>query len=261
MHPHDEQPTTAFPTSALRAPTTTKRHRWLLVAVITAVVAAVIAIVMAFTIPDESQPTVAGRNSSNVPGAKPDKKAHAAARQAWAHQYGIDPKTSTDLPDVASATDAQRQAAIDLLSRTEAAPAGWSDLDAAKEAGFDVAAQLAEAETRNDKIVKRIAEVDARGPGRHLLTLAVTNKSNVKNAQVLDPSVPQALLYAYQGKGAWKVIGARFLADKLCPAAPPTPGGPITRWAYDKGNNLSLRIFFVAGNDLQHAYALKRPEM
>ena len=133
MHPHDEQPTTAFPTSALRAPTTTKRHRWLLVAVITAVVAAVIAIVMAFTIPDESQPTVAGRNSSNVPGAKPDKKAQAAARQAWAHQYGIDPKTSTDLPDVASATDAQRQAAIDLLSRTEAATAGWSDLDAAKE--------------------------------------------------------------------------------------------------------------------------------
>jgi hypothetical protein len=259
MHPHDRQPTAVFTSPVAAPPTRPARRGWLIAAVIAAVVAGASALVVAFTVLGDDHPTTATGIASGTAGqgGAHDKE----ARQAWARQYGIDRKTGTNLPDIASATDEQRQAAADLLSRTEAATAGWSDITAAKAAGFDIAAQLAESEKHNDKIAGRLAEIDAHGPGRHLLTMTVLNKGNVENAQVLDPSAPQALLYAYQGKGAWKVIGARFLADKLYPAAPPTPGGPITRWAYDRGNHLTMRMYFVPGNALQQAYALRLPQM
>ncbi|MEZ0049281.1 hypothetical protein ABIA30_000271 [Mycobacterium sp. MAA66] len=259
MHLPDEQPTTVFaPAPAPAKP----RRMWVIATVVAAVVAGVSAIAVALTMPEPSHPTAStGAAPASAPESRHDKKAEAAARLAWAHQYGIDLRTGADLPAVASATPDQRQAAADLLSRTEAATAGWSDLGAAKAAGFDVGAQLAESEKHNRKIAQRLAEVDAHGPGRHPLTMTVVNRTDAKSAQVLDPTAPQALLYAYQGHGAWKVIGARFLADKLYPAAPPTPGGPITRWAYDTFNHLTMRMFFVPGNDLQQAYALKRPAM
>ncbi|MDR3662708.1 MAG: hypothetical protein P4L86_20395 [Mycobacterium sp.] len=261
MYPsEDEQPTTAFAPPAAPPPPAGRRGRIAVTAaVIAAIVAAVAAIVFALTTSGETRPTAA-TSGAVTPTPKLDKKAEQKARQAWAHQYGQDPATMANLPDVASATPAQRAAATDLLTRTEAATAGLSDVNAAKAAGFDIAAQLGASEQHNDKVAKRIAEIDAQGAAGPELTIAVLNKSNVKNAGVLDPTAPQALLYRYEGKGAWKVIGARFLANKLCPQAPPVPGGPITRWVFDKGNNLSLRMYFVPGNDLTQAYALKRPK-
>lgn len=260
MQPYDEQPTTVLDPSAATPAVRPRRQGWVIAIVVVAVVAAVSALAVAFTVSGHGHPTAAVPSGAAAaePGNTHDKK----ARQEWARKYGIDRKSGTDLPDVAAATDDQRKAAADLLSRTEAATAGWSDLTAAKAAGFDVAAQLTESEKHNDKIAARLAEVDTHGPGRHPLTMTVLNKgTNAKGANVLDPSEPQALLYAYQGKGAWKVIGARFLADKVYPAAPPTPGGPITRWTYDKGNHLGMRMYFVPGNALQKAYALRLPAM
>lgn len=259
MDPHDQQPTTAFASSTAIPAARPPRRGRLIAAVIAAVVAAVSAIAVAFIVSGESHPTATTEITSGAAAKSQGGTHNKKARQAWARQYGVDRKTGTDLPDVASATDEQRKAAADLLSRTEAATAGWSDVKAAKAAGFDIAGQLAESEKHNDKIARRIAEVDAHVPGRRPLTMTVLNKTNLRNTQVLEPSAPQALLYVYQGNGAWKLMGARFLADKLYPAAPPTPGGPITRWTYDKGNHLAMRMYFVPGNALQQAYALNLP--
>lgn len=250
MQPADhEQPTAVFTTPVPRPRTRRPRKIWLIAAIAAAVVAAVSAVAMAFTMPSDRHQTPTEVHSD------------AGTRRDWAHKYGVDRQTGTDLPDVAAATDEQRKAAADLLSRTKAATAGLTDLNAAKAAGFDVAAQVAESEQHNSKIAAHIAEIDAHGPGRRPLTLTVLNKSNTKDVSVLDPTAPQALLYAYRGNGAWQVIGARFMADKLWPAAPPTPGGPITRWAYDKSDHLTMRIYFVPGDDLQQTYALRRPGM
>jgi hypothetical protein len=71
-------------------------------------------------------------------------------------------------------------------------------------------------------------------------------------------------MYEYQGHNAWKLIGVMYTANESYPQAPPDPGGPITRWHYhDNGGGASLmmHIFFVPGNDLAQAYALRMEPM
>jgi hypothetical protein len=71
-------------------------------------------------------------------------------------------------------------------------------------------------------------------------------------------------MYEYQGHNTWKVIGVMFTANEIYPQAPPDPGGPIMRWHYhDKllGQALMMHVFFVRGNDLAHAYALRMDGM
>src|SRR5947209_7527657 len=65
------------------------------------------------------------------------------ARQAWAHQYGVDRATMAKLAPVAAASPEQQAGARDLLLRTEAATAQYNDLATAKAAGFDLQASLA----------------------------------------------------------------------------------------------------------------------
>lgn len=65
-------------------------------------------------------------------------------------------------------------------------------------------------------------------------------------------------MYGYQGDGNWVLMGVMDTANDAYPAAPPDPGGPITRWHYhDKsgGQALMMHLFFVPGNDLARAYA------
>lgn len=55
-----------------------------------------------------------------------------------------------------------------------------------------------------------------------------------------------------------------YTAGESYPQAPPNPGGPITRWHYHDdggGDALTMHVFFVPGNDLAHACALKMDSM
>jgi hypothetical protein len=182
------------------------------------------------------------------------------ARQAWAHRYGVDRATMPNLPDVAAATPAQRAAALDLLLRTEAATAKYADLATAEAAGYHLAAALSRAEHRRPAMARAISMMDAGSmpAGHRMPMLHVPDKRDRRDGKVLDPNAPETLMYEYQGHGQWKLIGVMFTANESYPQAPPDPGGPITRWHYhDKsgGKALMMHVFFVAGNDLAHAYA------
>lgn len=162
----------------------------------------------------------------------------------------------SNLPDVASATPAQRVAAADLLHRTEAATAKYSSIAAATAAGFDFAGSLARAEQKHPKMAAGLALVDAgKGKGK-MPMLHVANKANHVDGKVLDPNAPETLMYGYEGKGVWTLVGVMYTANEAFPAAPPDPGGPITRWHYHDnggGQALMMHVFFVT--DLAHAYA------
>lgn len=183
-----------------------------------------------------------------------------AARQAWAHQYGVDRSTMPNLAPVGSAPAQQQAAATDLLMRTEAATAQYADPAKAAAAGFDLQASLKNAEKRHPKLAQAIQRIDAGGAGAggQMPMLHVANKANRTDGKVLDPSAPETLMYGYQGQGKWMLMGVMYTANETYPQAPPDPGGPITRWHYhDKsgGQSLMMHIFFVPGNDLAHAYA------
>lgn len=181
-----------------------------------------------------------------------------AARQAWARKYGQNRDTMPDLPPVASASDAQREAALNLLTQTEAATAPFSDVSAATAAGYDLQKALAKAEAKNPKLASILSAVDG---GKMPKTMPMLHVANIRAGTfgVLDPSHPQTLMYEYEGNGNWKLVGVMYTAGKAFPQAPPDPGGPITRWHYHPksgGAGLMMHIFFVPGNDLAHAYAL-----
>jgi hypothetical protein len=192
------------------------------------------------------------------------RRAHPAAavdpaKQAWARQYGVDRSSMPDLAPVAGATPAQRDAATDLLVRTEAATAGYADPAVAANAGFDLRAGLARREKRFPGLAAKLHSVDTgTPPAGGMPMLHVSNKANRADGKVLDPTAPETLMYGYQGHDRWTLMGVMYTANETYPQAPPDPGGPITRWHYhDKSGERSLmmHLFFVPGNDLAHAYA------
>lgn len=186
----------------------------------------------------------------------------AAARQAWAHQYGQDISQMPDLPDVAAATPEQRAAAEDLLTRTEAAAAAYADPANAEAAGYNIQAALAQWEQEHPVVAKQLREVDAGTLPANTVMLHVQRDGHRYNT-LLDPSDPQALMYAYEGHNTWKLVGVVYFANAAFPGPPPTPGGPITRWHYhDKILGiLMMHVFFAPDNDLAHAYALHMGSM
>jgi len=244
-------------------------RRWRLAATVAAVVAiagtgagAGVAIANSGTSSSSTAPT-----ASTSPAAQPAKgkgkhaagKAPDPAREAWAHQYGLDRSTMANLPDVGAASKEQQAAATDLLVRTEAATAQYSDPAKAAAAGFDIEASLAKAEKKRPGKAGAIQRFDAGGAdsGR-MPMLHVANKANKADGKILDPAAPETLMYAYQGGGKWALAGVMYTANESYPQAPPDPGGPITRWHYHSkggGDRLMMHIFFVPGNDLAHAYA------
>jgi hypothetical protein len=186
------------------------------------------------------------------------------ARQAWAQQYGQAFSSMPNLPDVVSATPQQQAAAADLLARSESATAAYSDVTAAKAAGFDLDAGVARAEQWNPRLAELIRAVDAGQTPRRMPMVHVANKANTHDGKLLDPSTPEVLMFEYQGHNAWKIVGVMFIANEVYPQAPPDPGNPIMRWHYhDKllGQSLMMHVFFVPGNDLAHAYALRMEGM
>ncbi len=224
---------------------------------------------MAVTGDNSSTPPGAGPPTTTVPGTAAGKK-HAGphadsnvkvdpARQAWAHTYGLDRTTMANLADPGSASPEQQAAATDLLVRTEAATAQYSDLDRAKAAGYDVQADLAKKEKESPGEAAKLQGIDAgKQTDGKMPMLHVGNKANKADGKVLDPSAPETLMYGYQGQGHWTLVGVMYTANESYPQAPPDPGGPITRWHYhDKsgGQRLMMHIFFASGNDLAKAYA------
>jgi hypothetical protein len=272
MYPHqdDDPPTTQFtaPVTAQSPPTARRIGHRGRIAITTAAAVALIAagtglgLALSGSGDDHQAQGIAAttRAAANAPSAAPDANAKPgrAERAAWAHQYGKDRSTLSNVPDVASATPEQRAAATDLLTRIEAATATYADVNAAKAAGFDVQGTLAKAEQRNQKLAQRISQADTTGAVGRLPLLPVRNTANLHDGKTLDPSAPEELLYAYQGHDTWRLAGAAFSADESYPQAPPDPGGPITRWSFGKrgGSALTMRVYFVPGNDLAHAYAM-----
>jgi hypothetical protein len=181
------------------------------------------------------------------------------ARQAWAHQYGLDRATMPNLPDVAAASSQQQAAATDLLLRTESATAAYTDQAKAVAAGYDLQASLARNQKKRPTLVALMQRIDAGTALAGMPMLHVPGPKALRaDGKVLDPAAPETLMYGYQGHGNWVLMGVMYTANDAYPAAPPDPGGPITRWHYhDKsgGQALMMHIFFVPGNDLAHAYA------
>jgi hypothetical protein len=205
--------------------------------------------------------TVAAPRGHHARTAGGPRRAPDPARQAWARQYGQDHAVIPDLAPAASASPAQQAAATDLLVRTEQATAGWADPNAARAAGYDLPASLARAQRKHPRLATRMAAVDAgtAAPGTPMPMLHVANAAFRTDGKVLDPTAPETLMYGYTGHGAWTLMGVMYTANEAYPAAPPDPGGPITRWHYHPrhgGAGLMMHIFFVPGNDLAHAYAL-----
>jgi hypothetical protein len=202
-----------------------------------------------------------GKNAGGESGKKKaDAKTADPAKQAWAHKYGLDRSTMPNLAPAATASAQQQAAATDLLVRTKAATAQYSDIDKAKAAGYDLLAKVKAVQAEKPGLIKAMQKIDADGApaDASMPMMHVGNKSARSDGKVLDPSAPETLMYGYQGDGHWMLMGVMYTAAESYPQAPPDPGGPITRWHYhDKsgGQGLMMHIFFVPGNDLAHAYA------
>ena len=164
-----------------------------------------------------------------------------------------------NLPDVASATPEQRAAATDLLTRTEAATAAYADVNAAKAAGFDVQGTLAKAEQRNQKLAQRISQADATGAVGS--TAAAAGAETAPTCTTARRSIPPLRRHSCtrtRGTTRGNSQARRSPPTRPIRRRPPDPGGPITRWSFGKrgGSALTMRVYFVPGNDLAHAYAM-----
>lgn len=180
-------------------------------------------------------------------------RAGAGTRSAWSKRYGQDRLTMPTEPDVASATPAQRAGATELLQQTRAAIAPYADLSTAAQAGYDLEAALTRVRARRGVPEDRMPKM-----------LHVPNLAAFCDGKVLDPAVPEVLMYAREA-GGWKLAGAMFTAGQVFPKAPPVPGGPITRWHYHpvgaRASGLMMHVFVGTGRDLAAAFATTMPGM
>lgn len=194
---------------------------------------------------------------------KKDKK--DPGRIAWVTKYGQDRSTMPVQPDVSAATPEQKAAALDLLQRTRAATAAYSDPQKAAAAGYDIQAALQKIKGKKPAKFQRLTSqmpsmpTMPSGKGR-MPMIHVGNTSFKTDGAVLDPAKPETLMFTPDGSGGFKLVGVMFSAVQSFPNAPPDPGGPITRWHYHSGNGgakggLMMHIFFGFGDDLARAYA------
>jgi hypothetical protein len=203
-----------------------------------------------------AHPTAASTTTSTTtaaPGSCPapftgTRAQRASARTAWAQQYGYDRTAMADEPDVDAASPFEQAAAADLLTRTRDATSKYADLDVARRAGYDIDAALARVRRRrglSDDALPRM--------------LHVPNAAARCDGKTLDPDSPETLMYM-RHDDAWQLVGVMYTATEAAPAAPPSPGGPITRWHYHpqpdgSASGLMMHVFFT--DDLARAYAVE----
>jgi hypothetical protein len=119
-----------------------------------------------------------------------------------AHAHG------PNLPDVAAASDAERERAEALWKASAAAAERWRDPEAAVAAGFRFR--------------------DDAGPDRRVRFLHVPNPAWRADGRVLDPARPETLIYWRAPGDRLVLVGVMYTAAKG--SRGPTVGGPITRW-------------------------------
>jgi hypothetical protein len=113
-------------------------------------------------------------------------------------------------PDLSLASPAQRLAAERLLTRLRAASLRWRDVRVAKKRGFDT------------HLAKRV-------PGDTTIGwLHAEHRRFSADRRLLDPTRPEALIYATQPGRAPVLVGAMFSIPRGVQG--PTPAGPIARW-------------------------------
>lgn len=189
-----------------------------------------------------------------------------------------------NLPDDSHATDAQRAAARKLLVDAEADNAAYRDIAKAKAAGFDVQA----AWDRKQAKRARLAAAHGREVGAKAKTVGlvhVPNASNRTDGRIQDPTAPETLIYFRAASGSFTLVGIMFTAERK---APPSTYQPYVRWHFHeacidpnaaKGSKVKplahgascpagttahrsgsmTHLWFVAPDDLVHAYAMKVP--
>ena len=113
-------------------------------------------------------------------------------------------------PDLSLATPGQRQKAERLLARLRSATVRWRDVRAAKRSGFDT------------HLAKRAAGDDSVG------WLHAEHRRFSADRRILDPTRPEALIYATVPGKAPILVGAMFSVPRGVRG--PTPAGPIARW-------------------------------
>jgi hypothetical protein len=113
-------------------------------------------------------------------------------------------------PELDLATPAQRRAAAALLARLRAATTPWRDAQKAQMDGFDT-------------------RTSAAGPGDlGVGYLHAESRRFADDGRFLDPTAPEALIYANVPGHPLVLVGAMFSVPRGVHG--PTPGGPITRW-------------------------------
>lgn len=113
-------------------------------------------------------------------------------------------------PDLTLATPGQRRAAARLLRRVRGATARWRDVKAAAAGGFDT------------HLASRAAGDDVVG------YLHAEHRRYSADRRILDPSRPEALIYATAPGRRPRLVGAMFSVPRG--VLGPTPGGAIDRW-------------------------------
>jgi hypothetical protein len=119
-----------------------------------------------------------------------------------AHAHG------PNLPDVAAASDAERERAEALWKASAAAAERWRDPEAAVAAGFRFR--------------------DGAGADRRVRFQHVPNPAWRTDGRVLDPARPETLIYWRAPNDRLVLVGVMYTAAKG--SRGPTVGGPITRW-------------------------------
>jgi hypothetical protein len=176
----------------------------------------------------------------------------------------------SELPDVACATTADTQAAIDLLHRTITATAQYRDLQAATLAGFQV-----------DAAFRRYASEHPNARKNRPQIVHVPNPAYRTDGNVADPNVPETLIYRRDASGKTELIGVMYTAPNRQPG--PDLAGPYTRWHYHDTcqapnrvkspkqgascpsrtkeviSGYMMHVWFVQDSDLPYAYAMSVP--
>jgi hypothetical protein len=145
------------------------------------------------------------QGAAHVNGGEAASAAGAPGAAASAHAHG------PNLPDVAAASDAERERAEALWKASAAAAERWRDPEAAVAAGFRF---------RDD--------AGLAGPDRRVRFLHVPNPAWRADGRVLDPTRPETLVYWRAPGDRLVLVGVMYTAAKGAPG--PAVGGPITRW-------------------------------
>jgi hypothetical protein len=140
-------------------------------------------------------------------------EARSSGEHDDAHDHAADASHPADMHDggghhhadcTAPVTPEQQQAADSIAAQTAAAIAPYAELSVAKAAGW----------------------TNITPEGRPIVHYALW--ARIADGRVLDPSVPESLVYGFAPDGTPYLLGAMFLMEGS--GTPPQPGGCLMQW-------------------------------